>query len=587
MNCEPCNSWELTCNHNVTIAYLKELVGNIQDSSGRPMSVVGDDTYCPTYGELVGGSLIQNFSDGGNGSWHNNVDGIVVTGSYSNNQCVQKEDITLIYTRFESLTVSNPSPIVGECGGSTTTTRTLTFRKYTKKCDEAVSSTTQADTTLTITWTGTDGSNTGTKTYSRNTSFTDTHPSTVSCFITWRGSTYTSSNSVTVSQKVRQFDHYDDYARSSGTSVDVYCTPWDFDCHGGTSYATATYYYDTWTDRHYIDTCDVDYYQEDINIVRNNTLDVSSYLNAQSHTYEPCTVTTPSASRFTFEATYDGFYDSDYAQMDCAGCEECPPGPSTAYTDVSASCSDGSATVTGTIYTHSGGELDGEGHCINYTTTETPTSYNVNIPCTTVPGWIDTHVYVTDGPCCPTGEVYTYETVWLECESADSFSKQVAYTCVTTHADGSVTTVTDTSGVTIPAVSCNGGDAREIATSYDKLLVMQSGGCDCCTCEDLRYTELTAPIAQSGGSNVTLGTYTATCVSSITATSNVSWITGVTASGGVIKGTVEASTETENERSGTITLTGVAKGETCTRTLTVRQSPQVLPPCGCEYLVIT
>ena len=123
MNCEPCNSLEVTCNHNVTIGYLKELVAIIPNDCCTTITVTGNDSYCPTYGELMNGSIIPVFVDGGNNAWSNNVDGITISGSYSANQIVAKKDLSLIYTAFESLVISNSSPIVPECGGSTTTTR--------------------------------------------------------------------------------------------------------------------------------------------------------------------------------------------------------------------------------------------------------------------------------------------------------------------------------------------------------------------------------------------------------------------------------------------------------------------------------
>ena len=231
MNCEPCKSLEVTCNHNVTIGYLKELVSEIPNACCTRLTVSGgyDNTYCPTYEQLTNGTILPLFSDGGNGAWSNNRDGITISSGYAAKQIVARKDLKLIYTAFEGLTVSNYYPTVSECGGSTTTSKSLTFRKYTRECNKTATSTTNTDTTLSVQWYGTDRSNTGVKTYSRNTSFNNTHSSTVYCTISWRGCSHT-SNSITVSQSLRAFDHYTYVSRSSGETVDVICNPYSFNC---------------------------------------------------------------------------------------------------------------------------------------------------------------------------------------------------------------------------------------------------------------------------------------------------------------------------------------------------------------------
>ena len=510
MNCEPCNSLEITCNHNVTIGYLKELVALMPTACCSTITVTGDDAYCPTYGELANGSIIPYFSDGGTGAWSNNVDGITISGGYSNNQCVAKKDLKLIYTAFESLTVDNSSPIVSECGGSTTTTKMLTFRKYTKECDKAVSSTTQVDTTLNVTWAGTDGVNTGTKTYSANSSFSDTHPSTVYCTISWRGCSYT-SNSITVSQSVRAFDHNVDYARDSGTSVDVTCYPREFDCVGGTSYAAATYYYTTWTERHYIDTCGVDYYQENINITDRN-MDVSSYLNATAHTYE-CQVTTADQSRFYFTATYNGLSDSDYCQQVCSKCESCPPAPFTSYTDVEVACSAGSARVESWAYSFTGGSIDGQGNCTGWTSSRTDVSYDVTWNCSTNGGWLDDHVYVTGAPCCSTSTAYTFDDVSTQCEAENSHEVTVAWTCVVHNVDGTTTTTTGSSPKTIPAHGCNATNntvelqSRIVAETAElaRPRVIQAAGPCCPTGDVFTYNDVTVDCYEAAATTMSVG----------------------------------------------------------------------------------
>jgi len=591
MNCEPCNSLEVTCNHNVTIGYLKELVAAIPSACCTTITVTGNDSYCPTYGELTGGTLIPNFSDGGNNAWSNNVDGIVINPGYSNNQCVAKKDLKLIYTAFESLVTTNSSPIVSECGGATTTTKALTFRKYTKECNKTATSTTQVDTVLGVTWHGTDGSGTGTKTYPINDSFTDTHASSVYCTISWRGCNYT-SNSVAVSQKVREFSHYNDYSMSSGQSVDVSCYPYSFDCKGGTSYASALYYYTTWTERHYIDTCNRDYQQENVNIVKDNTLDVSSNLNATSYTYE-CQVTTAADSRFTFEATYDGLYDSDSCWQVCSQCADCPPKPFTSYTDVTVACTAGTATVGATAYTFSGGYIDGSGNCVGWTSAGTNVSYTKTWNCSTAGGWIDGHIYVTGAPCCQVTSAYTYDDVVVNCSAASSTLMSVGWTCEVHNADGTTSIIPGTNTNTpIPAVSCNpNSSSREIQSriiggtlELSRPLVTQAAGPCCCSCDDLSIGS--APSAwEYNETNVkTVSVSSGSCISmSVSNTTHFN----VSLGNGVINISPKGNNTDTTAYTDTVTVVYTANGGSCTnKTFEVKQNPRTCPSTTCVcYLV--
>ena len=131
-----CSEYQTECLRVVTIGYLKSFIGsNIQNSSGNAVSIsYSDNTYCPTYGELTGGTFIQNWAQGS--TPNGDRDGIVVSSTctgtgnpYANNQLVNQKDLSMRYTRFKQFTCSSPDTDVYECGG----TEQLSYvHKYTR-----------------------------------------------------------------------------------------------------------------------------------------------------------------------------------------------------------------------------------------------------------------------------------------------------------------------------------------------------------------------------------------------------------------------------------------------------------------------
>ena len=104
-----CCTGQTECNHIITIGYLKDFTnGLIQNASGVAQQVnmnalpasARTDSYCPTYAQLTGGSLIPIFVNAGNHKWSQNVDGITIKGTYDQNQCVKQEDLVATYTRL-------------------------------------------------------------------------------------------------------------------------------------------------------------------------------------------------------------------------------------------------------------------------------------------------------------------------------------------------------------------------------------------------------------------------------------------------------------------------------------------------------
>ena len=87
-----CSEFQTECLKVVTIGYLNSFIGsNIKDTDGTVKTAAGDSTYCPTYGELTGGSLIPNWREGS--SPYLDIDGIVITGSFASNQLVRQKDL--------------------------------------------------------------------------------------------------------------------------------------------------------------------------------------------------------------------------------------------------------------------------------------------------------------------------------------------------------------------------------------------------------------------------------------------------------------------------------------------------------------
>ena len=96
-------NYQTECLRVITIGYLKSFIGNEVQNSSNGSSIhvnYSDDTYCPTYAELTGGTFIQNWQQGS--TPNGDRDGIVVnatctgTGSaYANNQLVNQKDLSM------------------------------------------------------------------------------------------------------------------------------------------------------------------------------------------------------------------------------------------------------------------------------------------------------------------------------------------------------------------------------------------------------------------------------------------------------------------------------------------------------------
>lgn len=506
------------CNHIITIGYLKDFIGtNIHSSTDDSVLSVNysDDTYCPTYSELTGGTLIQNWQAGT--TPNGDTDGIVVGGTYAANQCVQQQDLSMKYTRFKSLTIAtgtvdNPSnnctgsydACINECGGCVNLSFSHLYTRYTKSmngsCSVGTSSSEASDTaSAEVTWSETGaGYFSGNKKYcfdKNGTVSSSTRCASVSSSISFRSSTKT-SNTLTICQAPLTGDYvYWKGGSSAYTDYDNYViSPWNFDCDGGTWHGTAYYsvHTTTWDVYRWKDSCNVDY--DRVTEIRNKVGPTTTSSYTESH--GSGTVSSVDCKELPEGTTYDsgnvyesytdlGVTRSDYWRQTCVACPDCQPYTAYSYTDKTVDCSVGSTSVpySWTAYTTS---VDESGTCV-YTADRTGSgSYNVSWECSTAGGWVDPHVNVTGAPCCASECVYVFDDVQVECQSANSFTKSVGWTCVCSNPDGTTTTTTGTANKTIPAVECNpnnstrvvqNGNAGASATAANPRVIQKAGPC--------------------------------------------------------------------------------------------------------------
>ena len=329
-----CQEFNTECNKIVTIGYLKTFVGNnIQNSSGAVVAVNGasGDTYCPTYGELVGGSIVPKHVASG---WSSDVDGIVVSGTYSNNECVKQKDLSLVFTRFNSLTASASKTSVSECGESITMSSTYTLTRTTKSmngnCTVSSSSTNGNASTNAVTYTSNQTFATVSSnrvTFAKNgTVSSSTRTASVTAKVTFRGTSHNAA-AVTITQDALT-GSYSNYVSAHNVTTSVVATATtatQFGCAGGTYRASANANYTTYVTMSWKDSCGTVY--------SNRTTDVASgtgstALTAKSGTFpeiNPCTRKQDYSSSATLSFTDGVKTGSVTFQQTCAYVpSECP-----------------------------------------------------------------------------------------------------------------------------------------------------------------------------------------------------------------------------------------------------------------------
>ena len=279
-----CLDYQNECLRVVTIDYLRRFVDSqIQNSAGAAVSIthsLGDD-YCPTYGELTAGTIVQNWSQGG--TPNGDRDGIVVNpiwaggdGSqrYKDNQLVDQKDLSIKYTRFKSFSVSSPDVYLNECGRETEqVSYTHKYTRYTKSvvlmdsnCTVSTTSSEVSDTANSeITWSvPCDWVSLDTSTLVAS---VDAQPEnretlsrccTITGSVTFRNTGGTSSTDICQEALTGGYTHEE--GRHYVSVVAVAATKQQFDCCGGTYGITGTgNYFDRYE---WVDSCERVYHSE-------------------------------------------------------------------------------------------------------------------------------------------------------------------------------------------------------------------------------------------------------------------------------------------------------------------------------------
>lgn len=263
-----CSEYQDECKRVVTISYLKSFIKDgstllIQNSSGDGVNVPSsyNDTYCPTYGELTGGTIIQTWAAGT--TPNGDRDGIVVSststgagGAYSNSQLVNQKDLSLRYTRFKEFTVSSDSGDIDQCGGDKNISYTHTYTRYTKSmgntCTTSTTNSDVSDTTNSeVTWAGctwlsVNGTNL-TVTAERQPGRTAGRRScTVSGTVVFRTTSHSSTTTIYQAALGGSYSSYKDrYYTAVTASNSTSGGKSSFDCAGGSfSISSIGYYYD-------------------------------------------------------------------------------------------------------------------------------------------------------------------------------------------------------------------------------------------------------------------------------------------------------------------------------------------------------
>lgn len=274
---------QTNCYQLVTIGYLKELIKDgddslIKDSTGANKFVPSSyaDTYCPTYTELTNGSILPKRVTATSPT--GDTDGIIVNeyfyGSdnpssptkYATNQCVDRKDLSLGYTRYTAFSVSASPTEISECGGSSTLSYSNGFVRWTKSmntsCNIVSSSASVTDASATITWSTSDFGtiNGNIFTVGKNGSVSaDSRTTTITGKMNFMGE---HSDSVDITQKALggSFDGNVYSSKTEVTSIEVLpTTATQFGCAGGTYGIKGTEYSDGYTMYYWKDSCGVSY----------------------------------------------------------------------------------------------------------------------------------------------------------------------------------------------------------------------------------------------------------------------------------------------------------------------------------------
>ena len=325
------------CYRVVTIGYLKSFIGNnIQNSAGTVVYVntTKPDTYCPTYSELTGGSLIPNWVQGS--TPNGDRDGIVVSssailgGNYAANQLVDQKDLSLKYTRFKNFGISASPTTISECGGNSTLSYSHVYTRYNKYMnDSCATASTSSDVSDTangeVSWSAGSYGSISYPTYSigKNGSVSaSSRSTTVTATITFRGSSH--SDSVTITQNALT-GGYSQYVTYYTVTTSVGANPsssQSFGCDGGTYSATGTRYYDTYYRYSWTDSCGENYPSLTSDTKVSSGSESLGSKSGSFSSWDCCNGGHSDSASLSF--SQDGYSDSVSFSQSCADCSSDP-----------------------------------------------------------------------------------------------------------------------------------------------------------------------------------------------------------------------------------------------------------------------
>lgn len=308
-------NYQTECLRAVTLAYLESFIGTeVQNSTNGSILYVNrggrPSTYCPTYAELTGGTFIQNWQQGSTPK--GDRDGIVVGGSYEASQLVRQQDLSMKYTRFNTLSISRSgSGNLSECGGNETLSYAYNYNRYTKSMNSTTCATGTSSTNVTsvcseLTYHTTYGSVTNCTSYSigKNGSISASSRSdSIYASVSFRGTNH-NSNTVTIAQNALtgSYSVFDNNIPTGCTARATTST--SFGCEGGTYGAEATGYYNI--QKHWKDSCGTEYTS-----LTAITGSGSESAGSKSGTFSQKSCPTVScADSATLSFTYGGYSDS-------------------------------------------------------------------------------------------------------------------------------------------------------------------------------------------------------------------------------------------------------------------------------------
>ena len=370
-----CSDFQTECLRVVTIGYLKSFIGNdVQDSSNSSpiyISSAYPDTYCPTYSELTGGSIIQTWSGGT--TPRSDRDGITInqtwaggSSGYAANQLVDQRDLGLKYTRLNTLSIERTSnEDISECSGTTRLRYTYNYNRYTKlmgvNCSVSTDYTPVDGPCSELTYhtafeglpnSGSSVSNCTLYTVYKNGSFSaDPRTDNVTATVVFRGIPYT-SNSVGIKQKAltgsysREVNRWEETLSVTSTAT----SQTTFDCVGGPYSARGTRKFNVVGQFAWVDSCGIVYSQtQNRNISTNQTEDLGTQSGSFGN-YNCCEGGHNETRYITFSKGGKSSPTITYTQ-NCSDCSSsclpsCDGVDYTIHPDKQINCNGGSVTFT-------------------------------------------------------------------------------------------------------------------------------------------------------------------------------------------------------------------------------------------------